>query len=66
MSLAELLQQHREDYDVDCTAHLGCTCGAVERAPGVSEYDDYDRMRDAYVDHLASVITEFLSPRGGS
>lgn len=63
MTLVEVLWQHREEYDVDCSSHLGCACGAVERAPGVSEYEDYDRMRKAYVDHLASVITEFLTPK---
>jgi hypothetical protein len=63
MNLAELLQQHREDYDIDCTDHYGCSCGAVDPDPGVSPYEDYDRMRRAYRQHLAEVITQWMEGR---
>lgn len=69
MSLAELLAKHQEVYSENGEIYHDCCSCDDESLPRYSMYvtggPTFDEVRDAYVDHLASVITEFLSPKGG-
>lgn len=51
------LDEHRENYDSDCSWHRGCSCGWVPAPTALTEWFDDDVGHPAWLAHMAEVIT---------
>jgi len=70
--LEQLLEEHREEYDRDCSVHNGCACGWEPESEFYEELENEDDpysfnpsypARDEYTEHLTTEIRRYLQNR---